>query len=270
MSGAGLLGTFQKDKTNANDKRSWKIAAERIYDVPLSKIKADPAQPRKHFDNGSLDSLAASIKKQGIISPIELREENGSLHLLVGERRVRAAKLAGLKSLPAFIRPTVDELDRRVRQLIENIQREDLSVLDQAVAFQALIDSGMTQAGIAKAVGKSRTAVTKIILCGKFFQALPGDLQARCSHVNIPPRVFYQIASQKPHEKAVKALRGLLDESPQKGKKRPQKASKPVSVPTTGALSKALGKVETKDLSKILLDVLPPASVAKIYQALRG
>ena len=262
------MGSFKK--TNANDRRSWKITGDRIFDVPLSKIKADPSQPRKNFDQESLKSLAASIKREGILSPVELREDDGTLTLVVGERRCRAAKLAGLKSVPAFIKPTGDELDRKVRQLVENIQREDLSVLDQAQAFQALIDAGQTQAQVAKAVGKDRTTVSKALLCGRFFESLPEDLKAKCERVHIPFRIFSQIATQKPHQKALKALSGLFDESPEKGKKKPQVAGKDVSAPTTRQFNKALKDVDSKDLCRIIFETLPPGSVAKLYKALQG
>ena len=135
-----------------------------VLHVPVDHIRANPNQPRKEFDNEKLDELANSINTHGIIQPITVRYLGEKrFELISGERRLRAAKLAGLEEIPAYIREADDEQSMAF-SLIENIQREDLNALEVAFAYQRLVDEfSYTQAQVAERVGKSRTAVTNML-----------------------------------------------------------------------------------------------------------
>ncbi|PID60476.1 MAG: chromosome partitioning protein ParB [Gammaproteobacteria bacterium] len=131
--------------------------------LPVEKIRRGAFQPRRHFDRELLEELAGSLKSQGMIQPIIVREFAGAYELVAGERRWRAAQLAGMSEVPAIIRRMEDEAVAAV-SLIENIQRKDLNPLEEAAALVRLCDEfGMTQKKVAEAVGRSRVAVTNLI-----------------------------------------------------------------------------------------------------------
>ena len=137
---------------------------ESIHYLPVSKIGKSPFQPRREFDEDLLAELANSIKVQGVIQPIVVRSlENNRYELVAGERRWRAAQLAGLDKIPALVRTLSDESAMTVA-LIENIQREDLNPIDEARAIKRIVDQwGLTHVEAAEAIGKSRTAVTNLL-----------------------------------------------------------------------------------------------------------
>ena len=145
-----------------------------INEVELSKIIANPNQPRRTFDAEALQELADSIREHGVISPITLRKnDDGSYMIIAGERRFRAAKLAGLNTIPAYIRTAKDE---QVMEwaLIENIQREDLDAIEIALAYQRLIDEyQLTQERMSERVGKKRATVANYLRLLK----LPAEIQ---------------------------------------------------------------------------------------------
>ncbi len=135
-----------------------------INEVPLSAIHANPDQPRRSFDEDALAELAASIQQHGVISPITLRkDDDGTYMIIAGERRFRAAKDAGLRTIPAYIRTAKDEQVREMA-LIENIQREDLDAIEIALAYQRLMeDYHLTQAELADKVGKKRATIANYL-----------------------------------------------------------------------------------------------------------
>lgn len=132
--------------------------------IPLDRIRANPRQPRSEFDEAALRELAASIRVQGIIQPLLVRPDgDGAYELVAGERRLRAARLAGLDEVPVVVRDVSDGESLELA-LIENIQRSDLSPLEEAAAYQHLLDDfGHTQEEIATRVGKSRPAVANAL-----------------------------------------------------------------------------------------------------------
>jgi len=131
--------------------------------IPLDQIDANPHQPRDHFDEGALEGLAASIREVGILQPVVVvGGEDGGYTLIAGERRWRAARLAGLAEVPAIVRHT-DDLGSLVEALIENVQREDLRPLEEASAYQELVESGLSHEDVADRVGKSRPSVTNTL-----------------------------------------------------------------------------------------------------------
>lgn len=145
-----------------------------INEVAISDIQANPNQPRREFDPAALQELADSIRELGIIQPITLRQlENGKYQIVAGERRWRASSLAGLTTIPAYIRTIGDETVMEMA-LVENIQREDLNAIEIALAYQHLMDDTQsTQEKVAERVGKSRTAVTNYLRLLK----LPAQVQ---------------------------------------------------------------------------------------------
>lgn len=145
-----------------------------INEVAISDIEANPNQPRREFDSNALKELADSIRELGIIQPITLRQlENGKYQIVAGERRWRASSLAGLTTIPAYIRTIGDETVMEMA-LVENIQREDLNAIEIALAYQHLMDdTHSTQEKVAERVGKSRTAVTNYLRLLK----LPAQVQ---------------------------------------------------------------------------------------------
>ncbi|WP_020402075.1 ParB/RepB/Spo0J family partition protein [Gracilimonas tropica] len=135
-----------------------------VLDVPVEHIRKNPHQPRKEFNEEKLDELGASIKKHGLIQPITVRYIGEKrFELISGERRLRAAKLAGLKEIPAYIREADDEQSMAFA-LIENIQREQLNPLEVALGYKRLLEEfEYTQAEVAERVGKNRTTVTNML-----------------------------------------------------------------------------------------------------------
>jgi ParB family transcriptional regulator, chromosome partitioning protein len=128
----------------------------------LSQMKPNPKQPRRHFDEAALDELANSIKEKGLLQPILVRPIKNGYEIVAGERRWRAAKLAGLTEVPVVLRELSDR-EALELAIIENLQREDLGALEEARAFKQLLDFGMTQDEAAQSVGKGRTTVTNAL-----------------------------------------------------------------------------------------------------------
>jgi ParB family chromosome partitioning protein len=132
-------------------------------EIPLAEIRANPRQPRRFIDEQALEGLAASIQNHGVLQPVVVRRVDGGYELIAGERRFRASRLAGRTTVPATV---VDAEGIRSLELalIENIQRENLTALDEAAAYQQLVlSTGVTHQELAKRVGKSRTAVTNAL-----------------------------------------------------------------------------------------------------------
>lgn len=135
-----------------------------INEIPLDQIEPNADQPRSLFDEDALKELAVSIHEIGIIQPITLRQiAENRFQIIAGERRWRASQMAGLKSIPAYIR-TIDDESVMEMALVENIQREDLNAIEIALAYEHLLEqTGMTQEKVSERVGKSRTAITNYL-----------------------------------------------------------------------------------------------------------
>ncbi|KAK3604777.1 hypothetical protein CHS0354_000435 [Potamilus streckersoni] len=145
-----------------------------IANISIEKIKVNPFQPRKEFDTVMLNELKDSILQNGIIQPITVRKENDSYMLISGERRFRAATLAGFKDIPAYILDVVTDRKMLELALIENLQRSDLNAIEIATSYQMLINEyHLTQESVAKQVGKDRTTITNFIRLLK----LPNEIQ---------------------------------------------------------------------------------------------
>ena len=153
-----------------------------LIEVPISMIEANPNQPRHEFDEEALEELASSIREIGLVTPVTLRQtSDGKYQIIAGERRWRASQMAGLTSMPAYIR-TVEDDDVMEMALVENIQREDLNAIEIALAYQHLAEAtGMTQEKISSRVGKSRTSVTNYMRLLK----LPAQIQMALKNKDI-------------------------------------------------------------------------------------
>ncbi len=146
--------------------------------IPIDRVSANPHQPRSMFDEEALASLAASIVEVGVLQPIIVREaEEGSYTLVAGERRWRAARKVGLTEIPAIIRES-DDRSLLTEALVENLQREDLSALEEATAYQELLeDFGLTHEEVGNRVGKSRSAITNSLRLLQLPAAIQGKLE---------------------------------------------------------------------------------------------
>lgn len=148
-------------------------AGSSLREVPLALIRPNQHQPRTNFDEESLSSLVDSIRGVGVLQPVLVRAVDDGFELIAGERRCRAARRAGLQTIPALVQ-TVDDVASLERALVENLHREDLNALDEAAAYQQLIeDFHLTHEEVSRRVGKSRAAVTNSL---RLFQ-LPATIQ---------------------------------------------------------------------------------------------
>ena len=150
------LGTIEKEIYDTASK-------EEIVDIDLKEIRPNPYQPRQIFDEKALMELADSIKQHGVIQPIIAKKSIKGYEIIAGERRVRASKMVGLEKIPAIIRPFTDQQMMEIG-LLENLQRENLSAIEEANAYKSMIEKlNLTQEELSKKVGKSRSHVTNIL-----------------------------------------------------------------------------------------------------------
>lgn len=149
--------------SKSEDQRITKTKDEQIKKIDISDIKPNPYQPRKTFDENHLNDLADSIKQYGILQPIVLRKTVQGYYIVVGERRFRASKIAGLKYVSAIIKDLTDE-DMMELAVIENLQREDLNAIEEAESYQRLMtDLKITQQEVAKRLNKSRPYIANML-----------------------------------------------------------------------------------------------------------
>ena len=164
--GKGLEQLFSNSAINFDQVESSIIEStpkSDINEINLSEIRSNPYQPRKTFDEESLNELAESIKEYGVVEPVIVKKSIKGYELIAGERRCKAAKIAGLVKVPAIIKDFSDAEMMEIA-LLENIQREDLNPIDIATSIQNIIDArGMTQEEFAKKFGKSRSYITNLL-----------------------------------------------------------------------------------------------------------
>ena len=192
--GKGLGALIPQDVVGGTSSRPG------VQEVPIARIEPNPFQPRNHFDEESLAGLTASIRELGVLQPILVREIGPDRYALIaGERRWRAAKRAGMQFIPIIVRDVSDALTLQ-HSLVENLHRDDLNPLEEAAAYQQLVeDFNMTQEAVASRVGKSRSAVANLL---RLFQLPPqvqklvaeGKLSAGHAKVllSTPDRVFQE------------------------------------------------------------------------------
>jgi len=213
-------------------------------EIEISEVVPNPQQPRSHFDQDSLGELAASIREVGVLQPVVVRpgDREGAYVLVAGERRLRAAEIAGLSTIPAVIRASESDERDLTEALIENLQRKDLSPLEEAAAYRNLLeDFGMTHEGVAARVGKSRSSVTNTLRLLQLPPQIQGmlereDLSAGHARallalddeayaVHIAERVVSEGWSVRQTEEAVKSRSHRKDPVP-----RPMPAMRPAAI----------------------------------------
>ena len=164
--GRGLEELFNNenlDLQSMENKIYESSTNEEVVEIPLEELRPNPYQPRKVFDEEALQDLADSIKEHGVFQPIIIKKSIKGYEIIAGERRYRASKIAGLTKIPAIIRNFTDEQMMEIA-LLENLQRENLNAIEEAIAYKKMIQNlGITQEELAKKVGKSRSHVTNII-----------------------------------------------------------------------------------------------------------
>ncbi|RDV16592.1 ParB/RepB/Spo0J family partition protein [Pontibacter diazotrophicus] len=172
--GRGLGSLLEGNKYTGKTESSTINEVNTIADIAIDQIQTNPFQPRTHFDQTALEELAESIKVQGIIQPITVRQlDQNSYQLISGERRYQASKIAGLTVIPAYIRKA-DDQQMLEMALIENIQRENLNAIEIALSYQRLLsECSLKQEELGDRVGKKRTTVTNYLRLLK----LPPDIQ---------------------------------------------------------------------------------------------
>ena len=187
------LGALIADAVDEPVTRELVVSA--MQELNLADIRPNPFQPRTEFDEEALQELAASIKSIGIVQPITVRTiENGKYEIVAGERRFRASKLAGLTTIPAYIRKTEDESLLELA-LIENIQREDLNAIEVAISYQRLMDEcNLTQDALSERVGKKRSTI------GNYLRLL-----------KLPPQIQLAVRDKKISMGHARAILGVED-----------------------------------------------------------
>jgi ParB family chromosome partitioning protein len=220
--------------------------SEGVQEIPLDRIVTNPKQPRRVFEESTLEELANSIREKGVLQPVIVKKAEDDRYILVaGERRLRAARLAGLKTIPAIVKEAT-EAEAVEIALIENIQRDDLNPLEMAEAFQRLIDEfGYTQEQLATRIGKDRATVANYLRILK----LPPDIKeyilsgqislghakailslpTKTSQIEVARQVLRRGLSVRQTERLCKAL-----------SKKPPKASKKEKDPNIAALEERL------------------------------
>ena len=194
--GKGLDALFGSNQIE--NVETEEINNENLRTLKITEVEPNREQPRKNFNQEALEELADSIKTYGIIQPIVVSKQEGYFSIVAGERRWRAAKLAGLEEIPAIIREDDEQTNKEIA-LIENIQREDLNPYEKAVGIRNLMDKyGMTQEEVSKKIGKSRSSVSNTVRI-----------------LNLAPDVLELVKQGKLTEGHCKALAGIPDEKRQ-------------------------------------------------------
>ena len=161
--GKGLEALFSENQLTKEEERKLKDGEEIVQNIKVIDIEPNRNQPRRSFPAESIEELAKSVEKYGIIQPIIVTKQEGYYEIVAGERRWRAAKKAGLKTMPCIVRESNERKNKEIA-LIENIQREDLNPIDKARGFRQLLDDyGMTQQQLADIIGLNRSTVTNVL-----------------------------------------------------------------------------------------------------------
>ena len=178
-----------------------------VYEIPIDQIQPNPYQPRKYFDETAMAELAESIKQNGVIQPIVLRQgDDNDLILVAGERRLKAAQLAGLESIPAIL----TEGNPIEISLIENLQRENLKPVEEAEALDKMIkEFSYTQEQLAHVIGKARSTVTEILSLNR----LPDPVKDECRRADISRRVLIEIAKKNTAEEMTALFEKVKNEN---------------------------------------------------------
>jgi ParB family chromosome partitioning protein len=191
------------------EKEVLEKKVEANLQIAIESIEANPFQPRTRFDEQALEELASSIKQLGIVQPLTVRETgSGRFQLIAGERRLRAAKIAGLTHVPAFIR-TADDQAMLELALVENIQREDLDAVEVAISYQRLIEEcKLTQEQLSERVGKQRSTVANYLRLLK----LPAEIQLGIKNKHLTMGHARTLVNIEDPKKQIKVYYKIIDD----------------------------------------------------------
>lgn len=277
--GKNILGD-EKPKSLDDFLSSEKMQTEEHKDgelkqVAISKIIPDHRyQPRKTFNEEELQNLSKSIKNEGQLQPVIInQDEEGKCWLVAGERRFRACKMAGLDQVEAKMYYQKDPSFLAKIAVIENVQREDLNPIEEAMAFQRLIDSfGYNQQNIADELGKDRTTVNQILSINK----LPDEIKEACLSLDIPKRALVAISRLKNKDEQIKLFTkvksgDISSDETRKKSKRPKKSNSPLislTIQKTNDLCRSMSKlIKEKDQLNIADEEME--KLAESIQALK-
>ena len=210
--GRGLEDLFNSENLDLEsvEAKIYESASnEEIIELDLSDLRPNPYQPRKVFDEDALKELADSIKEHGVFQPIIVKKSIKGYDIIAGERRFRASKMAGLEKIPAIIRDFTDEQMMEIA-LLENLQRENLSVIEEALAYKSMIEHlNLTQDDLSKKVGKSRSHVTNIL----GLLRLPGEVQQMVSDGRITMGHARALSKLESNEEIIKLANRIVDDN---------------------------------------------------------
>lgn len=240
--------TEERQKTEDHPARLHNYKDGDFFYVQTAQIIPNPDQPRKYFDEQALEELSLSIKKNGVLQPVIIKfGHDEKIYLVAGERRYRAAKIAGLEKIPAvFTTGNSAEI-----ALIENIQREDLSPIEESEALHRMIEEhNYTQEKLALVVGKARTTITETLSLNK----LPDQIKEECRRAdNYPRRLLVEVAKQKTSQdmlslfsqiKEGKLKSSQVREITRKRSDKPQRTPAAITIDKTINLNIALSKID--------------------------
>ena len=210
--GRGLEDLFNSENLDLEsvEAKIYESASnEEIIDLNLRDLRPNPYQPRKVFDEDALKELADSIKEHGVFQPIIVKKSIKGYDIIAGERRFRASKMAGLEKIPAIIRDFTDEQMMEIA-LLENLQRENLSVIEEALAYKSMIEHlNLTQDDLSKKVGKSRSHVTNIL----GLLRLPGEVQQMVSDGRITMGHARALSKLESRDEIISLANRIVDEN---------------------------------------------------------
>ncbi len=231
--GRGLSALLDSSSDENMQPEAENVLSSAVAEIPLSQIVSNPLQPRTEFEAEALEELAQSIKQQGIIQPVTIRQTGPEKYQLIsGERRYRASLMAGLTSIPAYIR-TVDDNQVLEMALVENIQRQDLNSIEIAISFQRLLDEcNYTQETLSSKVGKNRTTVTNYLRLLR----LPAEIQVALRDDLISMGHARALISLEDQETQLTILKNIL--------------AKKLSVREVESIVQNLNKQETENQAK--------------------
>lgn len=244
---------------------SAEVPSQGFAELPVSDIRPNPQQPRQHFDEEALASLAESIRELGLLQPVLVREVDGGYELIAGERRWRASRRAGLSTIPAIIR-AADDAAMLQQAIVENIQREQLNPLEEAAAYQQLIeDFSLTHDEVATRVGKSRASVSNTLRLLQLPAAIQRHLKdgtLRMGHARAllatPDRAFQEELARRAVEEdlSVRAVEEAIRLREAGGATSPVAENGARSAPTPTPTSPALRPPGLMELEELLGDYL--------------
>lgn len=285
--GSGSGGALGRGLSSLIPQRG--APASSVVDVALARIRPNPFQPRRRMADEALEELAASIREHGVLQPVLVSETLDGYQLVAGERRVRAARLAGLERIPALVRQLADR-DQLEVAIVENVQRADLDPIEEALAYRQLIDEfGLTQDRVAERVGKARASVANTLRLldlhpdvqaaivdgrlseghGRALGGLPAEGQA-----HVLPTVLAQGLSVRQAEELVRRLRAAREASPGPAPRERGRALDPDLERVEEELRARLGTKVTLSRSRrggrIVIEYYSDEELGRLYERLIG